>query len=55
MTSVPENPDLAKHINLEGRMKINVLMDKEGKVKKALVLKTTDDLFAQPPLETTKK
>ena len=55
MTSVPQNPDLAKHINLEGSVTINVLMDKEGKVKKALVLKTSDDLYTQPSFKAAKK
>lgn len=55
MTSVPEYPDLAKRIGLEGSVTINVLVDKEGKVKKALLMKSTDDVFIQPALDAAKK
>jgi TonB family protein len=55
MTSVPEYPELAKRISLEGSVTINVLVDKEGKVKKALLMKSTDDLFTQAALEAAKK
>ena len=55
MTSVPEYPDLAKRIALEGSATVNVLVDKEGKVKKALLMKSTDDLFTQAALEAAKK
>jgi protein TonB len=55
MTSVPEYPDLAKRIGLDGSVTINVLVDKEGKVKKALLMKSTDDVFIQPALEAAKK
>ena len=55
MTSVPVYPELAQRINLEGSVTINVMVDKEGKVKKALLMKSTDDLFTQPALEAAKK
>jgi len=55
MTSVPEYPDLAKRINLERSVTINLLVNKEGKVKKALLVKATNDLFTQPALEESKK
>ncbi len=55
MTSIPEYPELAKRISLEGSVTVNVLVDKEGKVKKALLMKSTDDLFIQPALEAAKK
>jgi TonB family protein len=55
ITSVPEYPDLAKRINLEGSVTVNVLVDKEGKVKKVQLMKSTDDMFIQPALEAAKK
>ena len=55
MTSVPEYPDLARRIGLDGSATINVLVDKEGKVKKALLMKSSDDVFIQPALEAAKK
>ena len=55
MTSIPEYPDLAKRIGLDGSVTINVLVDKDGKVKKALFMKSTDDVFIQPALEAAKK
>ncbi|MGD1045756.1 MAG: energy transducer TonB [Bacteroidota bacterium] len=55
MTSVPEYPELAKRIGLEGSVTVNVLLDKEGKVKKALLMKSTDYLFTQAALEAAKK
>jgi TonB family protein len=55
MTSVPEYPDLAKRIGLDGSVTINVLVDKEGKVKKVLLMKSTDDVFIQPALDAAKK
>ena len=55
MTSVPEFPDLAKRINLEGSVTVNVLVDKEGRVKKVLAMKSSDDMFTQPALDAAKK
>ena len=55
MSSVPEYPDLAKRIGLEGSVTVNVLLDKEGKVKKTQLMKSTDDVFTQPALEAAKK
>ena len=55
MSSVPEYPDLAKRIGLEGSVTVNVLLDKDGKVKKTLLIKSTDDMFIQASLEAAKK
>lgn len=51
----PEYPEIAKRINLEGYSYVKVLIDKEGKVKKALLLKASDDVFAQPALDAARK
>jgi TonB family protein len=53
--SVPEYPDIAKRIGLEGSVTVNVLLDKEGKVKKTLLMKSTDDMFIPAALEAAKK
>jgi protein TonB len=51
----PEYPEIARRINLEGSSFVKVLVDKEGKVKKALLIKASDEIFAQPALDAAMK
>jgi TonB family protein len=52
---VPEYPELAKRINQEGTVIVKVLINKEGKVQKAILAKTSDEMFTQAALEAAKK
>ena len=55
LSSIPEYPELAKRANLEGNVFVKVLINKEGKVQKALLEKASDELFIQAALEAAKK
>ncbi len=44
----PEYPDFAKRIGAEGTVWVKILVDKEGKAKKAVVLKSDNELFNEP-------
>ena len=55
MRPMPEYPDLARRIALEGFVTVNVLITKEGNVKNALLLKSSDDIFSQPALDAARK
>jgi protein TonB len=44
---VPFYPEIAKRAGVEGKVYIKALVDKEGKVKKAVVLKTDAEIFNQ--------
>ena len=55
MRPMPEYPELARRIALEGFVTVNVLITKEGKVKNALLLKSSDDVFSQPALDAARK
>ena len=41
----PEYPEFAKRIGAEGVVWVKILVDKEGKAKKALILKSENDVF----------
>jgi len=43
--SIPEYPDLARRIGAEGTVWIKMLVDKNGRVKRALVVKSDNELF----------
>lgn len=55
LSAVPEYPDLARRIGLEGSVTVKILLDKEGRVKKSLLVKSSDDMFNQPALDAAKK
>ena len=44
---VPTYPEIAKRAGVEGKVYIKALVDKEGKVKKAVVLKSDAEIFNQ--------
>ncbi|MEK6552477.1 MAG: energy transducer TonB, partial [Bacteroidota bacterium] len=41
----PEYPEIAKRAGITGKVYVKVLVDKEGKPKRAVVIKTDSDLF----------
>ena len=54
-SQVPEYPEIALRAGIEGNVWLNVLVTKEGKVKKVLVLKTDDEIFIQTSINAAKK
>jgi TonB family protein len=55
ITTMPEYPEIARRIGLEGNVTIKALLDKEGKVKKVLLMKASDEIFTQATLTAAKK
>jgi TonB family protein len=51
----PVYPELALRAGMEGRVVINVLLDKEGKVKQAVMMKRSDEIFVEPALDAARK
>jgi TonB family protein len=45
---VPAYPDLARRANIEGSVFVKVLIDKEGRVKKSIIVKSDADIFNEP-------
>ncbi len=43
----PEYPDIAKRAGIEGTVWVRILVDKTGKAKKALIMKSDEDVFNQ--------
>jgi len=52
---VPEYPDVARRIGMEGSVVVQVLLDKNGKVKKAQIAKASDDVFIESALAAAQK
>ncbi|TAK61963.1 MAG: energy transducer TonB [Bacteroidetes bacterium] len=44
----PEYPDIAKRAGVQGTVWVKCLVDKEGKVKKAVVMKSDAEIFNEP-------
>jgi protein TonB len=51
----PLYPDLALKAGIEGQVIVKVWVDKEGKVKKALILKSTAEIFNENAIEAAKQ
>jgi TonB family protein len=51
----PEYPVEAKKNNITGKSFVKVLVDKEGNVKKAVVIKSDHELFNQPAIDAAMK
>jgi len=51
----PEYPEIAKRAGITGKVFVKVLVDKEGKPKKAVVIKSDSDLFNQAAIEAAMK
>jgi protein TonB len=52
---VPAYPPLAIKANIEGNVYVNVLVAKDGSIKKAVVTKSTADIFDEAALDAAKK
>ncbi len=51
----PEYPELAKKAGMEGTVWVKILVDKEGKAKKAQIIKSDSEIFNEPALEAAKQ
>ena len=51
----PQYPDVPLRAGLEGNVLLKVLLTKEGKVKKAILVKSDGDLFIQPAIDAVMK
>ncbi len=47
----PEYPDIAKRAGVQGTVWVKCLVDKEGKVKKALIMKSDAEIFNEPAIQ----
>src|ERR1041385_2958183 len=47
----PEYPEIARRAGVEGTVWVKILVDKEGKAKKALVMKTDAEIFNEPAIK----
>jgi protein TonB len=47
----PEYPDLARRMGIEGTVWVKILVNKEGKVKKAVVIKSDSELLNESSLQ----
>jgi protein TonB len=51
----PEYPEIARRAGLEGTVQVKCWVDKEGKVKKVVLLKGEPDVFIQPAIDAAYK
>jgi periplasmic protein TonB len=51
----PDYPEIAKRAGLEGTVYVKILLDKEGKPKKAVVIKTDAEMFNQSAIDAAMK
>ena len=51
----PKYPELAMRAGLEGKVWVKLWVDKEGKVKQALVMKSDAEIFNEPAIEAAKQ
>ncbi len=49
----PIYPEIAKRAGVEGKVYVKALIDREGKVKKAIIYKSDAEVFNQPSLDAT--
>lgn len=47
-TVIPEYPEIARRAGVEGTVWVKALVDKEGKVKKAIIQKSDAEIFNEP-------
>ncbi|MHB8579070.1 MAG: energy transducer TonB [Ignavibacteriaceae bacterium] len=55
VSSQPEYPDLAKRAGIEGTVYVKILVNKEGKPVKAVVIKSDSEVFNQPAVNAAMK
>lgn len=53
--ATPQYPEIAKHAGITGKVFVKVLVDKEGTPKKAMVIKSENEIFNQPAIEAAMK
>ena len=51
----PVFPEIARRAGVEGRVWVRVLVNKDGRVKKALIVKTDAEIFNDPALEAARQ
>ncbi len=51
----PEYPEIAKRAGITGKVFVKVLIDKEGRPKKAVIVKSDSELFNQPAIDAAMK
>ena len=51
----PKYPELAMRAGLEGKVSVKIWVDKEGKVKQVVVLKSDAEIFNEPSVEAAKQ
>lgn len=51
----PEYPEIAKRAGVEGTVWVKILVDKEGKAKKAVVMKSDAEIFNDPAVNAAKQ
>jgi periplasmic protein TonB len=51
----PIYPELARKAGLEGAVLVKIWVNREGKIKEAIVLKSSSDIFNQPALDAAKQ
>jgi protein TonB len=51
----PKYPELAQRAGLEGKVWVKIWVDKEGKVKQVVVLKSDAEIFNDPAVEAAKQ
>jgi protein TonB len=44
----PDYPEIARRAGVEGTVWVKILVDKEGKAKKAVVMKSDAEIFDEP-------
>lgn len=49
--ATPVYPELAVRANLEGKVWVNILVDKQGKVKNAIIAKSNQEIFNQSAID----
>ena len=51
----PEYPEIARRAGVEGTVWVKILVDKEGKAKKAVVMKSDAEIFNEPAINAAKQ
>ena len=54
-SAAPAYPELAKRAGVEGTVYVKILVNKEGKPLKAVVIKSASDIFNQPAIDAAMK
>jgi protein TonB len=51
----PKYPDVAMKLGLQGRVVVRIWVDKEGKPRQVIIMKSDNDIFNQPAIEAAKQ